>query len=230
MLDVLSKTAKSSAKRARTVMVFAPKGGVGKTMVSSNLLVAAAKANLSVAGLDFDGQRAFAYWAQDRQEHEGVETHVRSLEVRAAHIRDWRSELHLVRKRDVVIIDTPPGVEKQSQDYLQEMGKSVDIVVMPTEVYPGSIRYVKDFMTWWQTSGRAIFVLNKTQPNRTLTADAREGLEERGEVWGDTIPLRDDLARAFGVGAAATDDPRMPGYEPFMKLWSLCASRIGVTV
>jgi cellulose biosynthesis protein BcsQ len=230
MLEVLPRQTKISGQSAKIIMIFAPKGGVGKTMLASNLLVAAARAGHDVVALDFDGQRAFTLWARDRQGHPGVDPEIRSLEVRAAHIRDWRAELHLVRKRGVVIIDTPPGVERSSQDYLQEMGQAVDIVLMPTEVYPGSIRYVKDFMTWWQTPGRAVFVLNKTQPNRTLTADAREALQERGEVWDDSIPLRDDLARAFGVGAAATDDERMPGHDAFMNLWRVCATRVGVTV
>ena len=46
-------------KRPRIVLIFAPKGGQGKTTISANLAVAAARAGQSVAGLDFDTQRHF---------------------------------------------------------------------------------------------------------------------------------------------------------------------------
>ena len=44
-------------ERCRRVMVFASKGGVGKTTVASNLLVSAALDGIEAIGVDFDGQR-----------------------------------------------------------------------------------------------------------------------------------------------------------------------------
>src|SRR4051812_28429924 len=183
MSEVLSRAiTTSSARRAKTIMIFAPKGGVGKTMMASNLLVAAARAGYKVAGLDFDGQRTFTRWGQKRLENDSVQELIRNIDVRGAHIKDWRSELHLVRNYDIILIDTPPGVDKYSQDYLQEMGDKVDFVLMPTEVYPQSVEAVMDFMTLWEAPSHAALVLNKIIPNRTITGEAREMLQERGEV------------------------------------------------
>jgi cellulose biosynthesis protein BcsQ len=220
--------ATSSMKRAKIILVFAPKGGVGKTMIATNLLVAAWKAGLSVAGLDLDGQRAFAAWGRDRADHHAIDQDSKFV-VKAGHIEDWRAEMHSVRGRELIVVDTPPGVERRNQVALQELGAAADVILMPTEVYGGSLRYVVDFMTWWETKpGRALFVLNKTIAGRSLVREARELLKGRGEVWEDSIPLRDDLARAFDCGLAATDDEQIPGYPNFVALWTICANRLGI--
>src|SRR3954468_23909023 len=52
----------------RRLLITSPKGGVGKTGLSSNLSVAAALEGLRVAALDFDRQRSFARWWQRRPE------------------------------------------------------------------------------------------------------------------------------------------------------------------
>ena len=215
-------------RRLKVVMVFAPKGGVGKTMIASNILVAAAKAGCNVVGLDFDGQRAFSTWGRDRLDHPAVAESL-PLEVKAGHLDDWCAELHLVRNRDIAVIDTPPGVEKASQAALEEMGERADVILMPSEVYGGSLRYVMDFMAWWdRTPGRALFVLNKTIAGKSLVREARELLKGKGEVWEDSIPLRDDIARAFDCGLAAADDNAIPGHANFVALWQVCAGRLGV--
>ncbi len=218
---------KPAIPRPRTIMVFAPKGGVGKSTLCSNLAVAASLSGKTVAGLDFDGQRAFALWGINRSQHPAAPT-LAPVRIIGAHIEDWRDELYLVRHHDVVIIDTPPGVERRNQMALQEMGLAVDLVVMPTEVYGGSMRFVVDFMKWWQAKpGRGLFVLNKTISGRSMIKDAREFLQTRGEVWSESIPQRDDLARAFDVGLAAPDSERIAGHEAFLALWRHCAERIG---
>jgi cellulose biosynthesis protein BcsQ len=217
-----------AARRPKLLMVFAPKGGVGKTMLATNMLVAAARTGLSVAGLDFDGQRAFATWGRDRLDHP-VAAERLPLEVKSAHLEDWRSELHLVRAKDLVVIDTPPGVEKSSQVSLEELGEEANVILMPTEVYGGSLRYVVDFMTWWdRKQGHALFVLNKTISGRSMTREARELLKEKGEVWEDSIPLRDDIARAFDCGLAAADDDAIAGHSNFLALWAVCANKLKI--
>jgi chromosome partitioning protein len=50
----------------KSVMIFGPKGGLGKTTIAAHLLVAAAKAGYSVLGIDFDPQKTLARWLSDR--------------------------------------------------------------------------------------------------------------------------------------------------------------------
>ena len=50
----------------RILAVLGPKGGIGKTTIAANLLVAARMKGLDAAGLDLDGQGTFARWAVKR--------------------------------------------------------------------------------------------------------------------------------------------------------------------
>lgn len=216
------------AVKPKILMVFAPKGGVGKTMIASNILVAAKRSGIDAAGLDFDGQQAFATWGQDRLDH--PITAWCSLQVYAAQLDGWRSAVQSLQSKELIVIDTPPGVEKANQTALEELGDQADIILMPSEVYGGSLRYVVDFVSWWSVRpGRALFVLNKTIAGRSMTRDARQLLSEKGEVWEDSIPLRDDIARAFDSGISASDDEAIPGHVQFMNLWVVCANRMKVS-
>jgi chromosome partitioning protein len=216
-------------KRSRIILIFAPKGGQGKTTISTNLAVAAAKAGHSVVGLDFDTQRHFATWALERGERASAETLVR-IQVHAAHLKDWREEVRLVRRHDVVIIDTPPRADDEDiVTALQEIGTAADMILMPVEMYGASIRYVIQFMSWWsKKDDGAMFVLNKTVAGRTMLRDARESLQEAGVVWGTNIPLWDDIARQLDLGLAAMDDENFQGADIFGALWKTCSVRMGI--
>jgi cellulose biosynthesis protein BcsQ len=50
----------------RILAVLGPKGGIGKTTIAANLLVAARMKGLDAAGLDLDAQGTFARWAAKR--------------------------------------------------------------------------------------------------------------------------------------------------------------------
>ncbi|CAH2605678.1 ParA family protein (plasmid) [Rhodovastum atsumiense] len=219
----------AGSHRPKILMIFAPKGGVGKTMISLNMLAAGARAGHLVAGLDFDGQRSLWDWAKLRDKHPIIEEK-HKITVRAGAIKYWRAEVEAVRDRDIIVVDTPPGIEEANQAYLRELGIVADVVLIPTEPYGQSVRYVRDFMTWWEaTPGRAMFVINKTTTGRSITREARDMLKERGAVWADTIPQRDDLARAVDNGLAAVDDDAIPAHGNFMGLWAWCAAKLGVT-
>jgi chromosome partitioning protein len=215
--------------RSRIILIFAPKGGQGKTTISANLAVGAAKAGQSVVGLDFDTQRHFTTWAMERGERDEAETLAR-VQVYAAHLKDWREEVRLVRRHDVVIIDTPPRADDEDVvTYLQEIGTAADMILMPVEMYGASIRYVIQFMSWWsKKDDRAMFVLNKTIAGRTMLRDARESLQQAGQVWDINIPLWDDIARQLDLGLAAMDDKDFQGADIFAALWKTCSVRMGI--
>jgi chromosome partitioning protein len=222
-------SAGSLEKRSRIVMIFAPKGGQGKTTISANLAVAAAKAGQSVVGLDFDTQRHFTTWAMERAERSEAAT-LAPVQVYGAHLKDWREEVRLVRRFDVVIIDTPPRADDEDVvTYLQEIGTASDMILMPVEMYGASIRYVIQFMSWWsKKDDRAMFVLNKTIAGRTMLRDARESLRQAGQVWDTNVPLWDDIARQLDLGLAAMDDKEFQGSDIFAALWKMCSVHMGI--
>jgi chromosome partitioning protein len=219
----------AKAKAAKIIMIFAPKGGVGKTTVAMNVAVAAATSGYRVLGLDFDTQRNFALWAVDRHDLPNA-ADLKVVEVRGAHMKDWREEVRLARSYDLIVVDTPPRADGEITLFLQEIGNVADLILMPTEVYGASTRFVVQFMGWWRTkSDRAVFVLNKTIAGRTLLREARDTLTENGgQVWQDSIPLRDDIARQLSLGYGALDERSFAGNDIFSALWRFCAEKIGV--
>ena len=51
----------------KTLMMFVPKGGTGKTTIAAHLLVSAAKAGRTVLGVDFDPQGTLVRWSKERR-------------------------------------------------------------------------------------------------------------------------------------------------------------------
>lgn len=218
---------------ATIVLICAPKGGVGKTTLATNVAVAAAVTGLRVAGLDFDSQKAFALWGQDRDQLTGKLVPAAQVEVVAGHLQDWREHIRLLRHHDVLVIDTPPRVDDPEVSLaLQQIGDEAGIILMPVEVYRPSIKFVAEFMSlWWPNRAeRPIFVLNKTIAGRLLLREAQTELASVGRLWRETIPLRDDLSRLLDLGLGAKDSPSYPCGELFAQLWTECAATVRLPV
>jgi chromosome partitioning protein len=95
------------------VMLSSPKGGVGKSSISRNLLVSAARAGRSVVGLDLDTQKTLTTWAERRERVCTALPGVPAIPVVAATLDEWRTGLKQARATgaDIVAVDTPPSIE-----------------------------------------------------------------------------------------------------------------------
>ena len=110
---------------ARLLTVLGPKGGVGKSTVASNMLVAARLDGIEAAGLDLDSQRSLAGWAETRTAT-GREPVCRVAEGR---VTSWRDNLP---DAELVVVDTPPGLEGNSYlEALQDLVLASDLVLVP---------------------------------------------------------------------------------------------------
>jgi len=229
-MGVGPKIAPVRSKSPKLVMIFAPKGGVGKTTIALNLAVAAAVAGHRVAGVDFDPQHHFALWATDREGREDRASFAKVL-VKRGILRHWREQLRDMHDYDLIFIDTPPRAEAEGNVRLdlQEMGLQADFIIMPVEVSGSAMRFVVQFMSWWESSpGSAVFVLNKTIAGRTILREARETLRSFGPCWEGSIPMRDDITRQVDYGLAAMDGGDFQGRDSYLALWRFCAEKLGV--
>jgi chromosome partitioning protein len=211
----------------RTVLVFAPKGGVGKTTIATNLLIAARRHGIDAVGVDFDSQGSFTTWAGRRQEA----AQQPSVQVIPAQLDAWDMILpKLGRQYHLTVIDTPPGIDTANMDDWKVVAERCDLILIPTQFYPHSIAMVIGFGVYFTKMGlEAIFVLNQTShQGRTLLAQAREGLKRYGNLCPVEVPLLMDVARCLDAGLSVAEFPKWPGSAQMQELWSFVAGRLAV--
>ena len=211
----------------RILTIFAPKGGVGKSTLATNLLVAAKLDGFDTIGIDLDAQGSFATWGQDRARQN------RHPEARviAARVSEWREVLAQERARDLAIVDTPPGVDDEERlASILELVRSSNLVLVPTLPHGASLRKLVDFGAALRdrVGADAVFVLNQTIAGRSIVADARELLRRRGVLCPVEIPQRDAILRAIDAGEAVVESPKTPSCEPILALWRFAAARLAL--
>jgi chromosome partitioning protein len=211
----------------RILTVFAPKGGVGKSTLATNLLMAARLDGLDAVGLDLDAQGSFVTWGQDRARY-GRQPEARVI---AARVVDWRDALARERARALAIVDTPPGIDDEERlASILEVARTSSLVLIPTLAHGATLRKLVDFGTALRDriAVDTLFVLNMTITGRSILVDARGLLQRRGGLAPVEIPQRDHIMRAIDVGMAVVEDPRLAGAEQMLALWRFAAARLGL--
>lgn len=212
---------------SRILTIFAPKGGVGKSTLATNLLVAARLDGIDAVGIDLDAQGSFLTWGQDRARRN------RQPEARviAARVSDWRDALARERTKELAIIDTPPGVDDDERlAAILELARASNLVLVPTLPHGASLRKLVDFGTALRDrfGANTVFVLNQTIAGRSIVADARELLCRRSVLCPVEIPQRDAILRAIDSGGAVVESLQTPGATSLLALWHFAASRLAL--
>ena len=175
---------RTSATSCKIFTVCSPKGGVGKTTLTRCLLVAGAQAGLNVIGLDFDPQQSLTKWAARREKTRQAlpaEAFV-SVPIHPFDLSEWRERLAEFSARDLLVIDTPPGVEA-NLPAVRGLCEAATIVLVPT----GTTRDDLDSVLPWMkelldAKVRASFVLNKVNRRTNSFAKSRTRLIRIGPV------------------------------------------------
>jgi chromosome partitioning protein len=205
----------------RVFTVCSPKGGVGKTTITRCLLVAGAQAGLAVVGIDFDPQQSLGKWAARRERTRQAlpsETFV-SVPVRAFDLSDWRESVAELSGYDLIVIDTPPGVEA-NLPAIRGLCEAATIVLVPT----GTTRDDLDSVLPWMkelldAKVRASFVLNKVNRRTNSFAKSRARLIRIGPVCPIDIPSLEEIHSQSDNGLTVLDMVKSKGHEPMEGLW-----------
>jgi chromosome partitioning protein len=205
----------------RLLTILGPKGGVGKSTIACNLLVAARLDGIDAAGLDLDSQRSFAGWAETRAAS-GREP---ACVVAEGRMQAWREALP---EAELVIADTPPGLEGEEHVAgLRELALASDLVLVPALPKGPTLVKLRDVGVAFADMGAdVIFVLNEVDPRRAMATEARAYLKAAGELCKIEIPAREDVHRAMTEGLAVVENPRHGGASEIAKLWSFVAGRV----
>ena len=211
---------KGGVRACRRVMLFASKGGMGKTTIASNLLVSAAQDGFKSIGVDFDGQKSLMSWFDARGQHPSAAEMV-AVDVGPAPLDEWEMVLDQTgRNYDLAIFDMPPGIDPNLQALLASLAPRMDLIIIPTPPERPSYGKVVDFMGQFRKSGlKSIWVLNKVVKNRNSLREARAELTEHGPVCPVEITMRDEVWRAFDVGSAVSELGDAASHAEMQGVW-----------
>lgn len=115
-------------------MVVNPKGGCGKSTISTNLAGYFANANYKVVLADLDEQKSSLEWLRARS----------NVYPRIHGIAAWNGEMAIPPNTDLLILDTPAGINQMTE--LTELIQSVDYLLIPVLPSPIDIRAAAKFI------------------------------------------------------------------------------------
>jgi chromosome partitioning protein len=101
----------ATQKQSRIIVLGGSKGGCGRSTIARNLLVLAAQSKIKCIGIDLDRQATLARWAERRERARVSAPALTQVDVIQADLADWQSALAKCVDRDLIVIDTAPGVE-----------------------------------------------------------------------------------------------------------------------
>ena len=212
---------KPAATRRRIFTICSPKGGVGKTTITRCLLVAGAQAGLRTVGIDFDPQQSLGKWAARREKTRQALLSEAFVDVPVVgfDLSEWRERVAEFSAHDLIVIDTPPGVEA-NLPAIRGLCELATIVLVPT----GTTRDDLDSVLPWMkelldAKVRASFVLNKVNRRTNSFAKSRTRLIRIGPVCPIEIPALEEIHSQSDNGLTVLDMVKSKGHEPMEGLW-----------
>ncbi len=213
----------------RIVMLSSPKGGVGKSSLSRNILVLAARAGRRVLGVDFDQQATLRTWSERRERVRLSIPQLTAVPVMAASLDNWRTALEQAQGlADLIVIDTPPSIELNLNAIVSLSGKA-NLVLVPCQPTQDDVDSTSPWMRrLLDAKASAAFVLNRANRRTKSYATIRAKLLTVGPVCPVEIPQLEEIPLAAGKGLGVMDLTCPSSGETFEGLWSYVERELGV--
>lgn len=193
-------TATSGANKAKWLVVASGKGGTTKTTTSLNLATIAAAEGLRVGILDSDEQETLTRWYERRKKHVGVPS-LRLFSIPLVDIKRAIREVEQAEPLDLLIVDTPPGLEQRAR--VSELIRRADYVLVPTSQSTADIDSALEFMAATAAlSVPSAFLLSRTNQRWGSYRLAKKLLNRAGVLCPvDVRQLRDiEATHDYGLG------------------------------
>tara|TARA_A100001391_G_scaffold184201_1_gene151899 strand:- start:49949 stop:50698 length:750 start_codon:yes stop_codon:yes gene_type:complete len=164
------RVARQDARRL-VILIANSKGGCGKTTLATNLAAYFSLSGQDVTLLDLDPQQSATQWVRLRQD-----PRVEALgwptdePVSLGRLQD-----QLQRARDVVVIDSPAGMDRHTLDHLLRVAQVVLIPVLPSPIdIRATTRFVQNVMLApsYQRRPRRLAVIANRARTRTRMYEA----------------------------------------------------------
>jgi chromosome partitioning protein len=214
----------ASARRAKLLLISSAKGGSGKTSISINMLVCAVAAGLSVLAVDADPQQTLTLSMSRRPEE------APQIPIQTIGMSEIAGALPGIKAQDVdlVIIDTPPGVETY-RDAIRTLLAAADFVLVPTRSGNPDLDSVTEWMKLVQREDvPSAFVLNATKRSAKRTERARVRLIRAGKICPIDIRNLEDIEKCHDAGVGLIEISRAIGVEDIEIVWEFVRAELGV--
>lgn len=114
------------------IVVFNPKGGSGKTTVSTNLASYYASQRYKTALMDYDPQGSSSFWLKQRSAQCRSIQSINAARAKAGMTRSW--QLHLEPGTQRVVVDSPAGANIDDFRRTLNAADAILIPVLPSDI------------------------------------------------------------------------------------------------
>ena len=206
----------------RVLAVLGPKGGIGKTSLARNIAVAGALSGLKVALADLDAQKTAMKWFSRRPEG------AVSIAFWSAELSDVEDLLAAVNDFDLLVVDTPPGIEIYPE-HVQRLIAASDLILIPCGPSSDETESVIPWMHFVARSGRpAAFILTRATRNTISSKEAKLELNRAGRLCPIDIPASEDIKRAGRLGLGIMEIRGGFGAEEVNGVWHFVRNELGM--
>ncbi len=205
----------------KILLTASPKGGTGKTSFTKNIAVVAAHMGYRVSVIDFDRQGTLSKWWARRPDHMPPIEHYQAP-------LDGAGEIGQIDDYDILVVDTPPGIEDHP-DAMLALIQAAALVIVPTGPGWDDRESVIPFMRLLRERRvRAAFQHNGVKKGTKLADEARRALLAVGPMC--PIEVRDltDImgSSPLGLGVVEIRDAR--GGEDFLSVWHFIRNELAL--
>jgi chromosome partitioning protein len=218
---------KSKATRPKVLVCSSGKGGSGKTCLTRNLAVFAAHAGLRVATIDLDPQRGLTNWYAVRPD-EAVA--IPNVAVPLSNLGEAMSQAEALGELDLIVVDTPPGVDASPAEMRQLLLLS-DFVLVPTGQGAGDLRSVVEWMAFIRREQRpSAFVLNLTVRTAGSFERAKQRLIEAGDLCPFDVRLYESIRVSDEIGLGVAEMKGANGLSDVRGVFTFAMHALGMKV
>jgi chromosome partitioning protein len=211
----------------KLLVLSSAKGGSTKTTAARNLAVAAAHAGYRVATIDLDQQATLTNWWQKRPEEAPAIAH---FQVPIGSIAAALDEAKGENLYDILIVDTPPGVENHPQG-MRELLRRADYVLMPTTQGGPDLDSVIEWAKIVRREGRpSSFLLSRTKRSARSFNEAKARLIKHGSLCPFDVRDLEDIQRTHYTGLGIIEVRGAPGRDDFEGVWDFLAQELKLGV
>lgn len=218
------KVVKSHAK---LLVLSSAKGGSGKTTSTRNLAICALHDGLSVATVDLDAQGSLTLWFKRRPDEAPAFQHFQvPLDAGVDAIKSIMS----LNDLDLVLVDTPPGVEANPAA-IKAILHLADFILIPTGQGAPDLETVIDWAKIVRREGKkSAFLLNRSARSKNSFTEAKLELSRFGALCPFDVRDLEDIQRTHRTGLGVVEVRGAAGATDFQGAWNYIRREIGLEI